>query len=80
MACGAACICTDVASLPEVVQNGVTGLVVPPNDPPALGAAVRWMLNNPEARDAMGVRGRQRVLDRFNWHTVVRRCLEVYAS
>ena len=37
MACGAPAICTDVASLPEVVDHGQTGLVVPPNDPLAQG-------------------------------------------
>src|SRR5262249_36032076 len=37
MACGAPAICTDVASMPEVVEDGVTGFVVPPNDPATLG-------------------------------------------
>ena len=38
MACGTPAICTDVASMPEVVEDGVTGFVVPPNDPAYLGA------------------------------------------
>ena len=80
MACGAPGICTDVASLPEVVENRVTGLVVPPNDPAALRQAIRWMLSHPEDRHAMGGRGRQRVMERFNWNTVVRRCLAAYAA
>ena len=37
MACGTPAVCTDVASMPEVVEDGVTGFVVPPNDPRALG-------------------------------------------
>src|SRR6266852_1910553 len=36
MACATPAICTDVASMPEVVEDGVTGFVVPPNDPQAL--------------------------------------------
>jgi glycosyltransferase involved in cell wall biosynthesis len=80
MACGAPGICTDVASLPEVVENGVTGLVVAPNDPAALRDAISWMLNHPRHREAMGERGRERVTERFNWKTVVRRCLEAYAA
>jgi glycosyltransferase involved in cell wall biosynthesis len=80
MACGCACIATRVASLPEVVEHGVTGLVVPPNDPLALRDAIRWMMAHPEERRLMGERGRQRVLDRFTWPTVVRQCLDAYAA
>lgn len=80
MACGRACIATAVASLPEVVEHGVTGLVVPPNDPPALREAMHWMAAHPGERRTMGERGRQRVLDRFTWPRVVRQCLEAYAA
>jgi glycosyltransferase involved in cell wall biosynthesis len=80
MACGAPALCTDVASLPEVVENGVTGLVVPPNDPAALRQAIGWMLAHPQERLAMGARGRERVTNRFTWPAVVDRCLEVYAA
>lgn len=80
MACGAPGICTNVASLPEVVENGVTGLVVAPNDPLALQSAIRQVLSHPEESALMGQRGRERVAEKFNWSTVVRRCLEVYAA
>jgi glycosyltransferase involved in cell wall biosynthesis len=80
MACGTPGLCTDVASLPEVVEHGRTGLVVPPNDPQALRAAIRWMLNHPDDRRRMGDRGRARVIERFNWPAVVRRCIEAYAA
>lgn len=80
MACGAACVATNVASLPEVVEHGVTGLVVPPNDPAALREALRWMQDNPGRRRVMGQRGRQRVLERFTWPSVVTKCLEAYAA
>ena len=80
MACGIAAVCTDVASLPEVVAHGETGLVVPPNDPAALRAALRWMLDHPAERRRMGESGRARVIERFNWNTVVNRCIEAYAA
>ena len=80
MACGSACIATDVASLPEVVEHGVTGLVVPPNDPTALRDAIRWMAGHADERRRMGERGRQRVLDHFTWPRVVRQCFEAYAA
>jgi glycosyltransferase involved in cell wall biosynthesis len=80
MACGTPAVCTRVASLPEVVADGVTGLVVPPNDPVALGRKLLWLRDHPEQARAMGRAARQRVLDRFTWPAVVRRCLEIYVA
>jgi glycosyltransferase involved in cell wall biosynthesis len=80
MACGTAGLCTSVASLPEVIEHERTGLVVPPNDVPALRAAIRWMVQHPRERAEMGARGRERVLRQFNWTAVVSRCLDAYAA
>jgi glycosyltransferase involved in cell wall biosynthesis len=78
MACGVPAVCTDVASMPEVVEDGVTGFVVPPNDPAALRAKLEWMRDHPAEAARMGAAGRRRVLERFTWPAVVRRCLETY--
>ncbi|HEV7476016.1 MAG TPA: glycosyltransferase family 4 protein [Pyrinomonadaceae bacterium] len=80
MACGAPVICTDVASLPEVVEDGVTGFVVPPNNPPALREKLQWLADHQERARAMGHAGRQRVLEKFTWPMVVQRCLAIYAT
>jgi glycosyltransferase involved in cell wall biosynthesis len=79
MACGIPAICTAVASMPEVVVDGVTGFVVPPNDPRAIREKLRWLLDHPREAAAMGAAGRRRVLEKFQWATVVERCLAVYA-
>jgi alpha-maltose-1-phosphate synthase len=78
MACGAAAVCTDVASLPEVVEHGVTGLVVPPNDAPALRDALLRLAAGPAEAQRMGASGRARVLARFTWQRTVRECLRSY--
>jgi starch synthase len=78
MACGTPTICTNVASMPEVVVDGVTGVIVPPNDPAALGVALRNLLGNAERAQAMGAAGRRRVLEEFTWPAVVQRCLAIY--
>jgi glycosyltransferase involved in cell wall biosynthesis len=80
MACGAPAICTDVASLPEVVMDGVTGFVTPPNDPAALRQKLCWLRDHPGQTRALGEAARQHVLEKFTWPAVVRRCLEIYAS
>jgi len=78
MACGTPVVCTRVASLPEVVDDGITGIIVPPNDPAALGAAIRWLRDHPAEAARLGAAGRARVLDRFTWDRVVRQCLAIY--
>jgi glycosyltransferase involved in cell wall biosynthesis len=80
MACGIPAICTNVASMPEVVEEGVTGFVVPPNDPAALRAKLRWLREHPRQARRMGEAGRRRVLEKFTWPAVVRRCLDLYGS
>ncbi|MGI9069205.1 MAG: glycosyltransferase family 4 protein, partial [Pyrinomonadaceae bacterium] len=80
MACATPAICSDVASMPEVVEDGVTGFVVPPNDTVALGQKLAWLSNHPSEARAMGDAGRRRVLEKFTWPMVVRRCLEIYAT
>ena len=79
MACGAPAICTDVASMPEVVEDGVTGFVVPPNDPAALRGSAS-LRDHPARRREMGGAARRRVLENFTWPAVVRNCLEIYNS
>jgi len=78
MACETAAVCTDVASMPELVEDGVTGFVVPPNDPDTLGARVAWLVAHPAEAAAMGRAGRRRVLQQFTWAAVVERCLDAY--
>ncbi len=80
MACGAPVICTRVASMPEIVQDGVTGFIVPPNDPPALAERICWLRDHPSEARKMGHAGRGRVLDKFTWPAVVRRCLTIYEN
>jgi glycosyltransferase involved in cell wall biosynthesis len=80
MACGAPAICTNVASMPEIVEDGITGFIVPPNDSQALGAKLRWLRDHPREACEMGQAARRRVLEKFTWPTVVRRCLEIYEA
>ena len=80
MACGLPAICTDVASMPEIVTDGATGFIVPPNDPEALREKLIWLTNNPTQAHAMGEAARRRVVENFTWPMVVQRCLRIYAD
>jgi len=78
MSCATPAICTDVASMPEVVEDGVTGFVVPPNDPQALRQKLEFLRDQPERAANMGMEGRKRVLEHFTWPEVVKKCLAIY--
>ncbi len=80
MACGTPVIATRVGSLPEVVEDGVTGYLVPPNDPAALRSKIEFLLANPGVAERMGRAGRQRVLEHFTWDRAVDRCLAAYCN
>jgi hypothetical protein len=47
MACGTPAICSDVGGMPEVIEDRVTGFVVPPNDPAAIGRHIAVLAGNP---------------------------------
>ncbi len=71
MAAGLPMIVTDVGGCPEAVQDGVTGRVVPPRDPAALGDAIAELAAAPESRAAMGAAGQNRVAAEFSMEACV---------
>jgi sugar transferase (PEP-CTERM/EpsH1 system associated) len=71
MACGLPVVATRVGGLPEVVDEGVTGLLVPSADPAALADAMARIWNDPERRERMGRAGRRRAEDRFDVRRMV---------
>lgn len=79
MACGTPAVCTNVASMPEIVEDDHSGFIVPPNDPSAICRKLTWLRDRPADAARMGIAARQRVLDNFTWPAVVNRCLEIYS-
>lgn len=78
MACGAPVLTTNVASLPEVVEDGVTGFLVAPNDAEGLRKKLEWLRQHAERAAEMGAAGRRRVEQHCAWQAVVSRCLTAY--
>ena len=64
-------VASDVGGLPDTVQHGETGLLVPPGNPVALAAAVTELLADPARRYRMGRLGRERCLRRFDRRATV---------
>jgi glycosyltransferase involved in cell wall biosynthesis len=78
MANGMAVVVSDVGGIPEMVEDGRSGLLVPPDDPDALAAALRRLLSDVDLRELLGAAARERVLDRFDINVVWRRFDALY--
>ena len=78
MGCGKAVVASDFGGFPEVVEDGVTGLLVPPRDPKAFAQAIGSLLYDPARRAAFGAAGRARALRLFTWDAVTDRVEAVY--
>jgi glycosyltransferase involved in cell wall biosynthesis len=66
MAAGLPVVSTDEVGVPEMVDDGRTGLLVPPSDPDALAAALAKLVGDPDRRRQMGLLGRRLVAERFD--------------
>jgi starch synthase len=78
MACGAAVVASRVGGIPEVVAGGETGLLVPPDDPDALAAALNALLRARDRAAAMGTRGRGRAAAEFDWAAIAAQTVALY--
>jgi len=78
MACGIPVVASAVGGIPEVVDDGMTGLLVPPDDPAALAEALGRVLADPAAARAMGTAGRRRAVEYFSWSAVAEQTAALY--
>jgi len=79
MACRLPVICTELGTGTSYVnRHEETGLVVPPNDPTALSAAINRLLADANLRTQMGAAGRKRVEDQFALPAMIRKTVSLY--
>jgi glycosyltransferase involved in cell wall biosynthesis len=68
-----ACVASDIAGVPELIEHGVTGLLVPPEDPAALAGALETLIRDPERRRALAEAGLDRLRNNFAMDTWIDR-------
>lgn len=79
MGCGCPVIASDLATVRDTVEHGVTGMLVPPGSPDALAAAIIESLKNPDKREEMASNARNNVVGKFDWQTIAGKYSELYA-
>ena len=80
MACKVPVIATRVCGIPELVEDGVNGFLVPPKDPQKLADAIEILLKDPELCRRFGEEGRRKVEREFNLEKQVRKLIELWES
>ena len=71
-------VATDIGGIPEVVQDGETGLLVRPGDSAALAKAIIELIDNPDRAKAMGKKGRNRFAQKFTRKTMLSKIEDLY--
>jgi glycosyltransferase involved in cell wall biosynthesis len=73
-------VATSVGGIPEIVENGLTGLIVPPNDPVAFGAALTRLAIDKNLRKRLGITAKNRIKSRFSLDKMADIVSSVYQS
>jgi glycosyltransferase involved in cell wall biosynthesis len=80
MGCACALVAHDFAAVHDVIVDGKTGLLVPQGDEPALAQALLRLLTVPELQQQLGVKGRQWVLEQFDWEPAADRYAKLFGK
>ena len=78
MAYGRPVVASAVGGLLDLVEDGVTGVLMAPRDPAALRAALKGLLDDPELRRRLGAAARERARERLGWEPVTAATIGVY--
>jgi len=79
-AMGKPVVASDVGGIPEIVENGIDGMLVPGNDPITLAFAIRKLLKDQKKREEMGKAGQRKARERFSFIRQVDLTMNVYES
>ena len=72
------CVTTRITGIPELIRDGIDGLLVVPSDEGELADAIERLIADPELRCSLACAGRKRVVERYNLSTNIRRLAEVF--
>jgi colanic acid/amylovoran biosynthesis glycosyltransferase len=73
-------VASDLSGIPELVEDGVTGLTTPPGDPRAIAAAIERLLTDPQLAGRLPAAGLARVASGWDLDTNARRLIALFAA
>jgi len=79
-ACGNPVIVSNVGGLPEVIKDGATGIVIPPKNSEAAALAIEKLYFDEGFRRRLGVKGRKRVQDKYDWEENIKQMEKIYLT
>jgi len=78
MSSGKPLVGTSVGGIPQIIEDGITGIIVPPKNPNALANAIIHLLIDDNIRIKMGINARKRVEKEFSWNIIAQKTMKVY--
>lgn len=78
LAAGLPVVATSVGGVPEIIENEVHGLLIPPESPATLSTAIIRLLKDPQLREQLGRAGQERVQTRFNFSELLASLRKMY--
>jgi L-malate glycosyltransferase len=80
MACGCPILATNVGGVPNVIKDGVNGVLVPPGEPHRLASTIQTLLKNHDKLNAMGVQARNTIEHSFSWEIIGSKFVDLYTD
>mgnify|MGYP002527594128 CR=1 FL=1 len=80
MAMGVPVVATAVDGSKELVEDKVTGLLVPPQDVKSLTKAIEYMIENPEKAEEMGIAGEKKICTNYSLHQNIKKTINIYLN
>ncbi|MEN6290582.1 MAG: glycosyltransferase family 4 protein, partial [Methanobacterium sp.] len=78
MACGIPVIGSDIGGIPDIIQDGVTGLLAPEKDVNGLSRSITTLIEDEDLRERIAFRGYDKVREKFSWEKVAENYLSIY--
>jgi glycosyltransferase involved in cell wall biosynthesis len=78
LSCGTPVVASSVGGIPEYIENGKNGFLVPPTDPTKLAQAIQHLLDDRKLRMRFGKEGRRLVEEKFSAHRMIQNLLDIY--
>jgi glycosyltransferase involved in cell wall biosynthesis len=78
MSCGIPVIGSNIGGIPHIIEDGKTGILVPPKDSKSLANNILYLLNNSYLRKKMGFYARKKVLKEHTWEFVAKQVIDIY--